>query len=205
MTLGVLEIAIRYLKQKSLAQHASQVKHHLSSRRQSFTICHCYENYPTRPYIYIGSILGQGAGKQHLFDCIYYLSLQYRNKFKSQLTSPTPAQLPAVALSAGHICVVHLFRRAFAGRHVFVLASSSGLRGHKRTYLTILESADHALFKLVRYVLLRPLRPELDAKTKTCLPAKTRFCHLYPVHLLAIPMYICTSQSLFSHSYVVNE
>jgi hypothetical protein len=60
-------------------------------------------------------------------------------------------------------------RRAFAGRHVFVLKSSSGLRGHKRTYLTILESADHALFKMVRYVLLRPLWPELDAKTKTCL------------------------------------
>jgi hypothetical protein len=49
---------------------------------------------------------------------------------------------------------------------------------HKRTYYTILESADHALFKMVRYVLLRPLRPELDAKTKTGLPAKTRFCHL---------------------------
>jgi hypothetical protein len=49
------------------------------------------------------------------------------------------------------------------------LASSSGLRGHKRTYPTILESADHALFKMVRYVLLRPLSPELDAKTKTCL------------------------------------
>jgi hypothetical protein len=31
------------------------------------------------------------------------MSLQYRNKSKSQLTSPTPAQLPAVALSAGHI------------------------------------------------------------------------------------------------------
>jgi hypothetical protein len=37
-------------------------------------------------------------------------------------------------------------RRAFAVRHVFVLASSSGLRGHKRTYLNILELADHALF-----------------------------------------------------------
>jgi hypothetical protein len=60
-----------------------------------------------------------------------------------------------------------------SARHVFVLAHSSGLRGHKRTYLTILESADHALFKIVRYVLLRPLRPELDAKTKTCLPVKT--------------------------------
>jgi hypothetical protein len=69
-------------------------------------------------------------------------------------------------------------RRAFAGRHFFVLASSSGLRGHKRIYLTILESTDHALLKMVRYVLLRPLRPELDAKTKTSLPAKTRFCHL---------------------------
>jgi hypothetical protein len=30
-------------------------------------------------------------------------------------------------------------------------------------------------------------------------------CDYYPVHLLVIPMYICTSQSLFSHSYVVNE
>jgi hypothetical protein len=28
---------------------------------------------------------------------------------------------------------------------------------------------------------------------------------LYPVHQLVIPMHICTSQSLFSHSYVVNE
>jgi hypothetical protein len=34
---------------------------------------------------------------------IYYMSLRYCNKSKSQLTSPTPAQLPAVALSAGHI------------------------------------------------------------------------------------------------------
>jgi hypothetical protein len=31
------------------------------------------------------------------------MSLQYRNKSNSQLTSPTPAQLPVVALSAGHI------------------------------------------------------------------------------------------------------
>jgi hypothetical protein len=29
--------------------------------------------------------------------------------------------------------------------------------------------------------------------------------YLYPVHLLVIPMYICTSHSLFSHSYLVNE
>jgi hypothetical protein len=39
---------------------------------------------------------------------IINMSLQYRNKSKSQLTSPTPAQLPAVALSAGHIWPVHL-------------------------------------------------------------------------------------------------
>jgi hypothetical protein len=39
---------------------------------------------------------------------IYYMSLQYHNKSKSQLTSPTPAQLPAVALSAGHIGSNHL-------------------------------------------------------------------------------------------------
>jgi hypothetical protein len=29
--------------------------------------------------------------------------MQYRNKSKSQLTIPTPAQLPAVAVSSGHI------------------------------------------------------------------------------------------------------
>jgi hypothetical protein len=32
--------------------------------------------------------------------------------------------------------------------------SSSGLRGRRRTYYTILKSADHALSKMVRYVLL---------------------------------------------------
>jgi hypothetical protein len=46
---------------------------------------------------------------------------------------------------------------------------SSNLRGNNRTYPSILESADHALLKMVRYVLLQPLKPELDAKTKTCL------------------------------------
>jgi hypothetical protein len=66
-------------------------------------------------------------------------------------------------------CSSSLDDSSHSARHVFVLASSSNLRGHKRTYPTILESADHALFKMVRYVLLRPLRPELDAKTKTCL------------------------------------
>jgi hypothetical protein len=34
---------------------------------------------------------------------------------------------------------------------------------------------------------------------------REKVSYLYPVHLLVIPMYICTSQSLFSHSYVVNE
>jgi hypothetical protein len=42
--------------------------------------------------------------------------------------------------------------------------SSSGFLGHRRTYRIILESADHALFKMVREVLLRPLRPELDGR-----------------------------------------
>jgi hypothetical protein len=39
------------------------------------------------------------------------------------------------------------------------MRSSSGLRSRRRTYHTILKLADHALFKMVRYVLLRPLRP----------------------------------------------
>jgi hypothetical protein len=42
--------------------------------------------------------------------------------------------------------------------------SSSSLRCRRRTYRTILEWADHALFKMVRYVLLRPLRPELNGQ-----------------------------------------
>jgi hypothetical protein len=42
--------------------------------------------------------------------------------------------------------------------------SSSSLRSRRRTYRTILEWADHALLKMVRYVLQRPLRPELDGQ-----------------------------------------
>jgi hypothetical protein len=42
--------------------------------------------------------------------------------------------------------------------------SSSGLKGHRMIYNTILEAADHALYKMVRYVLLRPLRPELEGQ-----------------------------------------
>jgi hypothetical protein len=42
--------------------------------------------------------------------------------------------------------------------------SSSGLRGHRRTYLTILERAWSANLKMVWYVLLRPLRPEIDGQ-----------------------------------------
>jgi hypothetical protein len=38
--------------------------------------------------------------------------------------------------------------------------SSSGLRSCRRTYHTILKLADHSLFKMVRYGLLRPLRLE---------------------------------------------
>jgi hypothetical protein len=65
----------------------------------------------------------------------------------------------------------------------FWMTSSSGLRGHRRTYLTILESADHALFKMVRYVLLRPLRPELDVIQNNCrvrFVGISRYVHFSP-------------------------
>jgi hypothetical protein len=42
--------------------------------------------------------------------------------------------------------------------------SSSGLRGRRRTYLTILKRTWSAHSKMVRYVLLRPLRPELECQ-----------------------------------------
>jgi hypothetical protein len=87
-------------------------------------------------------------------------------------------------------------QRACAGRHVFVLASSSGLRGHKRTDLTILELADQALFKMVTLVLLRPLRPELDANTKTCLPAKTRF---WPKETIMAKFYLDRNVNTFPY------
>jgi hypothetical protein len=41
------------------------------------------------------------------------------------------------------------------------------IRPRPSQFVLMLESADHALFKLVRYVLLRPLRPELDVIKKT--------------------------------------
>jgi hypothetical protein len=42
--------------------------------------------------------------------------------------------------------------------------SSSGLRGRRKTYLIILKRAWSANLKMVWYVLLRPLRPELDGQ-----------------------------------------
>jgi hypothetical protein len=44
---------------------------------------------------------------------IYYMSHKCRNISKSQLTSPTPAQLPAVAVSSGHI--VYLCNISYTG------------------------------------------------------------------------------------------
>jgi hypothetical protein len=51
---------------------------------------------------------------------------------------------------------VHLLEKDVSSREDASTSwpSSSGLRGRRRTCLTILESADHALSKIVRYVLL---------------------------------------------------
>jgi hypothetical protein len=38
------------------------------------------------------------------------MSHQYGNKSKSQLTSPMPAQLPAVAVSTGHIVHTYIWQ-----------------------------------------------------------------------------------------------
>jgi hypothetical protein len=55
---------------------------------------------------------------------------------------------------------------------VDVAASSSGLRGRRRTCLTILQRAWSANFKMVQYVLLLPLRPELLAAKSTAVTIK---------------------------------
>jgi hypothetical protein len=60
--------------------------------------------------------------------------------------------------------------------------SSSGLRGRRRTYYTILKLADYALSKTVRYVLLLPLRPELDGQdTFGMNTKKDNFCLMTPI------------------------
>jgi hypothetical protein len=50
----------------------------------------------------------------------------------------------------------------------FWMTSSSGLRGHRRTYLIILESADHALFKMVYPSTTSEAAPELDVIQNNC-------------------------------------
>jgi hypothetical protein len=55
--------------------------------------------------------------------------------------------------------IIHLFEVTAAFER-----SSSGLRGRRKTYLTILEMAWSANLKMVWHVLLRPLRPELDGQ-----------------------------------------
>jgi hypothetical protein len=55
---------------------------------------------------------------------------------------------------------------------VDLAASSSGLRGCRRTYCTILKLADHSLCKMVRHVLLRPLRTVLLAAKSTAVTIK---------------------------------
>jgi hypothetical protein len=60
-------------------------------------------------------------------------------------------------------CVVHLLDEGVSSREDASTSwpSSSGLRGHRKT---ILESADNALFKMVRFVLLWLLGPGLDGQ-----------------------------------------
>jgi hypothetical protein len=71
--------------------------------------------------------------------------------------------------SLGDLCVVHLLSEGVPSREdTFLSWHLAPVSKVTRYHL-----ADHALFKIVRYVLLRPLRPELDANTKTCLPVKT--------------------------------
>jgi hypothetical protein len=61
-------------------------------------------------------------------------------------------------LVGNDVCVVHLLSEGMPSQEDASTSwpSTSGLRGHRRTYLTV--------FKIVRYVLLQPLRPELDGQ-----------------------------------------
>jgi hypothetical protein len=67
--------------------------------------------------------------------------------------------------------------------NLHLILAVSGLRDRRRKYYTILKLADHALFKMVRYVLLRPLRPERDGR-----PSSANFS--YSCTKLVTPIYL---------------
>jgi hypothetical protein len=52
----------------------------------------------------------------------------------------------------------------FWTKEICLFVQTVCLLGCRKTYLTILELEDHALFQKVRYVVLQPLRPELDGQ-----------------------------------------
>jgi hypothetical protein len=83
---------------------------------------------------------------------------------KNHVLKKSSKNVPMTAQHELLNCVVHLLSVPSLEDASTSWPSSSGIRGHRWTYLTILESADYALFKMVRYVLLRPLRPELDGQ-----------------------------------------
>jgi hypothetical protein len=62
--------------------------------------------------LYLNEVVRKLTGQT---PCMYYLYHQYRNKSKSQLTSPMPAQLPAVVVSLGHI--VYAAKAACSYKH----------------------------------------------------------------------------------------
>jgi hypothetical protein len=92
---------------------------------------------------------------------MYYLSHQYRNKSKSQLTSPTPAQLPAVAVSSGHIVYDNV------------------------TYLASLGKYQNCITNLCRWY-MRPIRWVLRAISLLGMSCQNgRLMHLQAAHWLA--------------------
>jgi hypothetical protein len=53
-------------------------------------------------------------------------------------------------------------------------------------YSTILKLADHALFKMVRYVLLRPLRPELEIQLEQFKEASSKPAQLKAFRIVLV-------------------
>jgi hypothetical protein len=75
-----------------------------------------------------------------------------------------------------------------------ISAFSSGLQGHLRSCLTILNSSRRPLSKNVRHDLVRPLRPELEAEmTVFNLAQKRSFPPLCSAHSIIISSTVPTS------------
>jgi hypothetical protein len=107
------------------------------------------------------------AGKTS-YLCVIFPDLRAYDIFFSHISATKMMfwALARVSFRAAKIvsCNKNFFFHGLRSKLPQLFYFSSGLRGRRKTYLTILKRAWSANFKMVLYVLLRPLRPKLDGQ-----------------------------------------